>query len=118
MDRFVNEELFDYILYNLCEEEVETKGEIVNDVFELRVFSYDEDDPEANTFFKPNFYHKPSGFKMCWYKHPLRGIETNMELSHEDFASVLYDCRQYYLNARSDGFTVNYDIGNTRWWEQ
>ena len=29
----------------------------------------------------PNFEHLPSGFKMAWYKYPLRGAESNILLT-------------------------------------
>lgn len=112
MKRFIYEELFKYILYDLVKPELDrNNGVYINDVFELRDYSYDT---EVRHNDEPNFYHKPSGFMMWWYKYPLRDAITNMELSYEDFASVLYDARGAY---ESHGiFFVSYGIGNTMWW--
>ncbi len=112
MERFIYEELFRYILYDVLEDELDKcGGEIINDVFELRDYSYD---PDVRPNFEPNFYHKPSGFEMYWYKYPLRGLNVNMELSYEDFASILYDAREAFES--HDEVTTSYDIGNTKWW--
>lgn len=32
---------------------------------------------------RPNFEHTPSGFKLWWYKYPLRAAESNAELTRE-----------------------------------
>tara|TARA_Y100000034_G_scaffold70314_1_gene84831 strand:- start:1284 stop:1529 length:246 start_codon:yes stop_codon:yes gene_type:complete len=37
----------------------------------------------------PNFEHIPSGFKMSWYKYPLRAAEANQDLSFVEFMRVL-----------------------------
>jgi hypothetical protein len=37
----------------------------------------------------PNFEHVPSGFKMSWYKYPLRSAEANQDLSFVEFMRVL-----------------------------
>ena len=41
----------------------------------------------------PNFWHKPSGFKVWWYKHIGRGMETNREISQEEWMVIFWSCR-------------------------
>lgn len=77
-----------------------------NDVFLIR--SYDWSDEENNEY---HFLHKPSGFKLQWYKYPLRCPYSNMEISHEDFLAVLRDC----LNSLNE--KVHYNI-NSPWWKK
>ena len=37
----------------------------------------------------PNFEHVPSGFKMSWYKYPLRAAKANQDLSFVEFMRIL-----------------------------
>lgn len=99
-ERQVNQDLFRYILgdfyYDL------DYGNFENDTFIIRFYDWDNND-------KPNFEHKASGFKMYWYKYPLRSPEVNMNISHEEFSCILYDC----LNSVNERIT--YEIN--KWWE-
>lgn len=40
----------------------------------------------------PNFYHKPTGFSMQWYKRPLRNSYMNMDLTKDQFKDIIKDC--------------------------
>jgi len=75
-----------------------------NEVFVIR--PYDWKEPSNNDW---NFWHKPSGLKISWYKYPLRSAESNMEISHEQFYAVLKDC----MNFVHPGVKFNID----RWWD-
>ena len=52
----------------------------------------------VNTY---HFWHKPSDFKIYWYKYALRGAKCNMDITDEQFIDVLYDC----LNSLEEGKT-------------
>ena len=57
-----------------------------NDVFEFRAYRWDD---ETNDY---HFHHKPSGFKIEWYKYPLRGAMCNIEITDSQFVDILNDC--------------------------
>ena len=40
----------------------------------------------------PNFHHKPSGYKLKWYKYPLRDSYANAEVSAADFRKMIDEC--------------------------
>lgn len=75
-----------------------------NDTFIAR--SYDWSDEDRNDW---HFLHKPSGFKLQWYKYPLRSPQVNMEISHEQFLDILKDC----FNSLHEN--VKYDLN--KWWK-
>ena len=58
-----------------------------NSTFEVKPYNWN--DEEENDY---HFWHKPSGFKLQWYKYPLRSPMVNMEITHEQFLDVLRDC--------------------------
>lgn len=86
-ERQVNEDLF-YCIFDkkrYFDDVVYTDFE--NETFILRPYDWNEpDDP------KPNFEHKPSGFKLWWYKYPLRSPKVNCNITHYQFSCILYDC--------------------------
>lgn len=58
-----------------------------NNTFKIKPYSWNEEND--NDY---HFYHKPSGLKIYWYKYPLRSPMSNMEITHEQFLTVLRDC--------------------------
>ena len=42
----------------------------------------------------PNFLHKPSGFRLDWYKYPLRDSYSNAPLTRELMRSMFRDCAE------------------------
>ncbi|MDE2425654.1 MAG: hypothetical protein KGO96_07090 [Elusimicrobia bacterium] len=40
----------------------------------------------------PNFHYKPTGFKLQWYKYPLRASEMNQNLSYKEFREIIDTC--------------------------
>lgn len=113
--RYINQELFNNILLDIVEDEFDNQCEdIINDTFELRHYDWDADDWPNE---KPNFYHKPSGYKLWWYKYPLRSAEANMKISIKQFTDILYDCREAYVN-RVSSVKISYNIGNKKWWKK
>ena len=79
-----------------------------NDTFEIRPYHWDDEDNEYH------FYHKPSGFKVEWYKYALRGAYCNMDITTEQFIDILYDCK----NSLEEGRNVRFIHHVDRWWEQ
>lgn len=77
-----------------------------NDCFVIR--PYDWNEPEEPL---PNFEHKPSGFKLWWYKYPMRSAECNMEITHEQFFDILVDCRNSFESHRVYAY-------NDEWWKE
>ena len=93
-ERGVNQDLFYYILGKFYKE-VEDEHDYVfeNETFSLRYYNWGNHDDETDDEDIFHFYHKPSGLKIGWYKHPFRAALCNMEVTHEEFRAVLYDCR-------------------------
>ncbi len=81
--------------------------EFENDTFKTIPYCWNDDwDNEYH------FWHKPSGFKLQWYKYPLRGAICNMEITDAQFVDILYDCLNS-LEADKD-FKVLHSVD--RWW--
>jgi len=40
----------------------------------------------------PNFLHKKTGFKLWWYKYPLRDSYMNIDISLHKFLEIILDC--------------------------
>jgi hypothetical protein len=49
--------------------------------------------PETCYTMRPNFHHKPTGYKLQWYKYPLRGSYANQDLDFDEFTDIVDDCR-------------------------
>ena len=41
---------------------------------------------------QPNFLHKPSGFKINWYKYPFRDSYMTPEISSKEWREIVRDC--------------------------
>ena len=41
---------------------------------------------------KPNFLFKPAGFKLKWYKHPIRDAYTNKKTTLAEFNQIINAC--------------------------
>lgn len=100
LQRDVNQELWAYIMAEPYNGELPFE----NDVFQIKPYSWGI---EPNDW---HFYHKPSGLKVYWYKYPLRGAASNMNITPEQFRAVLYDC----MNSIHPSYiTMIY-----KWWEK
>ena len=42
--------------------------------------------------YQPNFIYKPTGFKMCWYKYPLRSCYANRDINFDGFSKMIDAC--------------------------
>ena len=76
-----------------------------NEVFTIKSYNWNEEDNN-----EWHFWHKPSGFKLQWYKYPLRSPFVNKNITHEQFYAILNDC----MNSVHPNFTVAIN----RWWEE
>ena len=103
-EREVNQELWNYILVNK-ETGIDHDFEFSTDTFTITPYNWNDEVEDV----EPNFYHKPSGFKISWYKYPLRDSYCNMEITYNQFRSILYDC----FNSLNTGLV--YDIDE--WWD-
>ena len=110
-ERSTNEVLWNYtmVLKSKWEDILGNNGhDYENDTFMVRSYDWGLDD-EANKRNEYHFWHKPSGFKLQWYKYPLRDPYVNMDISHEQFLDILRDC----MNSIHPNFT--YAINE--WWK-
>ena len=111
-EREVNECLWNYTMIHRTKLDMHENilglngNDFENDTFMVRSYSWREDDEdEVNQY---HFWHKPSGFKLQWYKYPLRSPYANMEITHEQFLYILRDC----TNSIHPNFTYQID----EWW--
>lgn len=102
-EREVNQELFFQVLGDVYEY-VGEHFSFENEIFYMQTYNWGDEEDET-----PNFYHKPSGFKLWWYKYPMRATECNMEITHKEFLAVLYDCKN------SLDKHIKHEINE--WWE-
>ena len=105
MERTVNQILWEHIMGDLG---FDWDNTYENDTFIVKAYDW-SDVEDANDW---HFWHKPSGFKLQWYKYPLRGVMCNMKITHEQFADILYDCR----NSMEEGKSFKYLHEVDKWW--
>ena len=110
-ERSTNEVLWNYtmVLKSKWEDTLGMNGnDYENDTFMVRSYDWGLND-EADKRNEYHFWHKPSGFKLQWYKYPLRDPYVNMDITHEQFLDILRDC----TNSIHPNFT--YEINE--WWK-
>lgn len=81
-----------------------------NDTFECRVYCWNEE-VWNNEY---HFWHKPTEYKLRWYKYPLRGAEANMDLTPRQFLEILVDCQNSVY--KDQGIKME-DKTVGKWWE-
>ena len=104
LDRFVCQPLWN----DAMGDELGYTEEYENDTFKVVPYSWCDDSPNDC-----HFWHKPSGFKMAWYKYPLRGVACNMEITSHQFLDILHDCR----NSMQEKYPCKVLVECTKWWE-
>lgn len=67
----------------------ETSTFFENDVFILRPYYWGLSEEIAE---KPNFEYKPTDFKLKCYKHFMRGVTCNKEITNDDFRDIVKNC--------------------------
>lgn len=108
MERQVNQILWGEVMGDLGHNWDRT---YVNDTFEVRAYDWADADDDSNEW---HFWHKPSGFKLQWYKYPLRSPYANMFVTHEQFLNILYDCH----NSMEEGKRCRVLHEVMKWWEE
>ena len=73
------------------------RGGITTEVFEINPYYWGDDDVEC---LKSNFIYFPTGYKLMWYKYPLRDAYSNQRLDFEQFDEILKKCEEYYDNIK------------------
>ena len=110
-ERNTNEVLWNYTM-NLKSNWEDTLGmngnDYENDTFMVRSYDWGLDD-EADKRNEYHFWHKPSGFKLQWYKYPLRDPYVNMDITHEQFLDILRDC--------TNSIHPNFTYAINEWWK-
>lgn len=99
-ERKVNEELW----YNIMPGDYCGSEEFENDTFAIKPYTYNTNAEESW-----NFWHKPSGFRIGWYKNPMKGASCNFKITSQQFLDILYDCTNSL-----DSFILHQV---TKWWE-
>ena len=110
-ERSTNEVLWNYtmVLKSKWEDTLGMNGnDYENDTFMVRSYDWGLDD-EANKRNEYHFWHKPSGFKLQWYKYPLRDPYVNMDITHEQFLDILRDC--------TNSIHPNFTYAINEWWK-
>ena len=110
-ERSTNEVLWNYtmVLKSKWEDILGMNGnDYENDTFMVRSYDWGLDD-EADKRNEYHFWHKPSGFKLQWYKYPLRDPYVNMDITHEQFLDILRDC--------TNSIHPNFTYAINEWWK-
>ena len=79
-----------------------------NETFEIRPYYWSGEG--KNDY---HFYHKPSGFKISWYKYALRDAHCNFDITYNQFVDILYDCH----NSLQEGAPAKITYNLERWWD-
>ena len=58
----------------------------------LKEIGYPEEHKDDCLLVKPNFYYKPTDFKIKWYKYPLRDSYSNRPITLKEFKHIIDDC--------------------------
>lgn len=110
MEYTIDRAVFECIWFQTIGDSIGVDEVYKNDTFECHVYSWNEEiwDNEYH------FWHKPTGYKLAWYKYPLRGAETNMDLTPRQFLEILVDCENSIHADLKDKFK---DQRVGKWWE-
>ena len=87
--RGIFQDIFCDKLADKCEEWRRTPRE--NDIFYYKADAeYNTCDDQGN--YLPNFIYKPDGFRMQWYKYPLRSCYANRSITFDVFENMVDSC--------------------------
>ena len=80
----------EYGFYNGSDKNhITARGGDENDTFVINPYYWGDHDEEAE---KPNFIYKPTGFKIKWYKYPLRDSYSNQCMDEDTFEDIINHC--------------------------
>ena len=94
-------------------DKIDDNGVYKNDVFEISAYWWGEctcgkepnkeflsgadfHDKECMVY-RPNFWYKPTDWKLEWYKYPIRGNSCNREITPEEFLKILNHCKKEFF---------------------
>ena len=101
------------ILWEHCMGDLGTNGnDHENETFAVRSYNW-SDEEELNDW---HLWHKPSGFRLAWYKYPLRGFAANMSISDAQFLDILRDCQNSLDKEKN--VKVHVMHGFDPWWNK
>lgn len=76
--------------YGYAREDLATeRGGFENDVFHIEPYYWGDDEKIAE---EPNFWYKPTGFEIQWYKYALRDAWSNKRISYPEFVEMIDKC--------------------------
>ncbi len=69
-------------------------AKISNNVFDMNPYCWcdNEDCKQCRKGEEVNFYYKPTGFKLTWYKYMFRDTYTNQAVTPESFKAIVDSC--------------------------
>lgn len=67
------------------------RGGYENDVFVIEPYYWGEDEDIIG---QPNFIYKPENITIEWYKYPMRGAYSNVDLTLEKADEIFRTCRE------------------------
>lgn len=73
------------------------EGGFENDVFLTRPYDWSWDSGDDEQYPLPNFEYKPTGYKLWWYKYPLRAAEANQDLNYTQIIEMMKACMKSLL---------------------
>lgn len=80
-----------HYFHKLAEECEDIRHPQENDIFYYKAEAEDTIWDEQGNY-KPNFIYKPGGFRMCWYKYPLRSCFANRGITFDEFEKMVDAC--------------------------
>lgn len=96
IDRNVYGPLFSILRDLIDHEQCDFK---INELFEYREYCWcdNQDCPQCGSLEESNFYFKPTGLKIRWYKYPMRDAYSNQSLDPESFRTMVQQCVDYLI---------------------
>lgn len=83
--------MWQHYFHKLVEECEDIRRPHENDIFYYKAEAEDTVWDEQGNY-KPNFIYKPTGFKMAWYKYPLRSCFANRGITFDEFEKMVGAC--------------------------
>lgn len=80
-----------HYFHKLAEECEDIRRPQENDIFYYKAEAEDTIWDEQGNY-KPNFIYKPAGFRMVWYKYPLRSCFANRGITFDEFEKMVDAC--------------------------
>lgn len=76
-----------------CAEITNERGGYENSIFAINPYWWG-DDENVEECERPNFFYKPTGLEIRWYKYPFRDSYMNQEITAEQLKNIWTHCAQ------------------------